>query len=169
MNATVFRVLAMAGLLVFLAGALACDEIEDDLIEVGLLQVHPVLSAQTVPTLGEDSIQEAVWTLPAASIQFPDIAHELAPGDDYPGPADKKGGVFKVSQRGGGLIERRVPGGSEIARSDGGDDSVLCKMGRKTRKGSSCPRTCAGNVSASSSKSAALKTMWIRRRFCMID
>lgn len=48
---------------------------------------------------------------------------ELAPGDDYPGPADKKGGVFKVSQRGGGLIERRVPGGSEIARSDGADDS----------------------------------------------
>ncbi|MFM8856478.1 MAG: DEAD/DEAH box helicase [Actinomycetota bacterium] len=48
---------------------------------------------------------------------------ELAPGDDYPGPADKKGGVFKVSQRGGGLIERRVPGGSEIARTDGGDDS----------------------------------------------
>ncbi len=47
----------------------------------------------------------------------------LAPGDDYPGPADKKGGVFKVSQRGGGLIERRVPGGSEIARSDGADDS----------------------------------------------
>ena len=48
---------------------------------------------------------------------------ELAPGDEYPGPADKKGGVFKVSQRGGGLIERRVPGGSEIARSDGADDS----------------------------------------------
>ena len=72
----------MAGLLLLLPGTVACDEIEDDLIEVGLLQVHPVLSAQTVPTLGEDSIQEAVWTLPAASIQFPDIAHELAPGDD---------------------------------------------------------------------------------------
>jgi hypothetical protein len=82
MNASTPRTLSLALLLVLMACTLACDEIEDDIIEVGLLQVHPVLAAQGVPVLGEDSVQNAIWTIPAASIQFADIAHELAPGGD---------------------------------------------------------------------------------------
>ena len=85
MSASTPRTLSLAFLLVLLvllACTLACDEIEDDIIEVGLLQVHPVLAAQSVPDLGVDSIQNAIWTIPAASIQFADIAHELAPGGD---------------------------------------------------------------------------------------
>jgi hypothetical protein len=73
---------SLAVLLVLLACMLSCDEIEDDIIEVGLLQVHPVHPAQNVPTLGEDSIQRSVWRISAASVQFPDIAHDLAPSDD---------------------------------------------------------------------------------------
>jgi superfamily II DNA or RNA helicase len=44
---------------------------------------------------------------------------ELSVGERYPGPSDKRGGAFKVSQRGGGLIERKVRGGSEIAQLEG--------------------------------------------------
>jgi hypothetical protein len=43
----------------------------------------------------------------------------LRAGDDYVGPSDKKGGTFKVTQRSGGLIERRVPGGAETALANG--------------------------------------------------
>lgn len=43
---------------------------------------------------------------------------DLNPGDAYPGPGDKGGGTFKVSQRAGGIIERKVPGGAEIAQVD---------------------------------------------------
>jgi hypothetical protein len=82
MNASTPRSLSLAVLLVLLACTLACDEIEDDIIEVGLLQVHPVLAAQSVPVLGEDSVQNAIWTISAATIQFADIAHVLAPGGD---------------------------------------------------------------------------------------
>lgn len=47
------------------------------------------------------------------------LADKPAVGDTYEGPADKKGGTFKLSQRAGGLLERRVRGGSEIAQVDG--------------------------------------------------
>lgn len=50
-------------------------------------------------------------------------ASELRPGDVYAGPADRKGGTFKVSRRAGGVIERRVPGGAEIALVDGSENT----------------------------------------------
>lgn len=46
----------------------------------------------------------------------------LRPGDDYPGPGDKKNGTYKVSQRGGGQVSRSVRGGAEFAFVEGGDD-----------------------------------------------
>ena len=82
MNAPKLRSLLLALLLVVLACTLSCDEIDDKIIEVGLLQIHPVLAAQTVPTLGEDSIQQSLWTFSSASIQFAGITQELAPGGD---------------------------------------------------------------------------------------
>lgn len=59
----------------------------------------------------------AFETVPAASdldLDRVDVA-ALSPGDMYPGPGDKKGGTYKLSQRGGGVIERRVKGGAELA------------------------------------------------------
>lgn len=44
---------------------------------------------------------------------------DLKPGDVYEGPGDKKGGTFKVSQRSGGVIERKVKGGAEAALTEG--------------------------------------------------
>lgn len=44
---------------------------------------------------------------------------ELRCGEAYPGPSDKSGGTFKLSQRGGGSIERAVKGGREIAQVSG--------------------------------------------------
>lgn len=44
---------------------------------------------------------------------------DLVAGDDYLGPSDKKQGIFKITQRGGGLIERKVPGGTEVAQMEG--------------------------------------------------
>jgi superfamily II DNA or RNA helicase len=55
----------------------------------------------------------------------------LVAGDLYTGPADKGGGTFKVSQRAGGIIERKVPGGSEIAQMDGSDNTVQVENARK--------------------------------------
>jgi superfamily II DNA or RNA helicase len=46
----------------------------------------------------------------------------LKPGDVYPGPTDKRGGTYKLSQRGGGNIERAVRGGRELALA--GSDSA---------------------------------------------
>ena len=43
-----------------------------------------------------------------------DVAN-LRPGAPYPGPSDRKGGVFRISQRGGGQVERTVRGGRELA------------------------------------------------------
>jgi superfamily II DNA or RNA helicase len=51
--------------------------------------------------------------------EFAAAVAELAAGDDFHGPADKKGGTFKITQRAGGLIERKVPGGSEAAQLEG--------------------------------------------------
>lgn len=44
---------------------------------------------------------------------------ELRCGQQYPGPSDKSGGTFKLSQRGGGSIERAVKGGREVAQASG--------------------------------------------------
>lgn len=44
----------------------------------------------------------------------------LSPGDPYPGPSDKERGTFKLSQRGGGTIERAVKGGREFAAAGTG-------------------------------------------------
>ena len=41
----------------------------------------------------------------------------LAPGDLFSGPDDRSGGTFKISQKRGGVIERRVPHGMEFALS----------------------------------------------------
>jgi superfamily II DNA or RNA helicase len=49
-------------------------------------------------------------------------ASALKPGDTYEGPSDKQGGVFKLSQRAGGSLERAVKGGREMALS--GSDTV---------------------------------------------
>lgn len=49
-----------------------------------------------------------------------DVA-SLQPGDAYPGPSDKRGGTFKISQRGGGSLEMAVKGGRVIAQV--GDNS----------------------------------------------
>ncbi len=44
----------------------------------------------------------------------------LSPGDRYPGPANKKGGTYKLRQKQGGVIERRAPDGAlEFALLDG--------------------------------------------------
>lgn len=43
---------------------------------------------------------------------------DLTPGAPYLGPTDKKQGSFKISLRGGGLLERAVPGGREYAATD---------------------------------------------------
>lgn len=45
----------------------------------------------------------------------PPAETELAPGDPYPGPAGTEGGTFKLSQKGGGVIQRKVAGGVEFA------------------------------------------------------
>ncbi len=82
MNTSTPRILFLAFLLVLLACTVSCDEIQDDIIEVGLLQIHPVQPVQTVPTLGEDSIQQTVWTILEASIQFPEISYDLALSGD---------------------------------------------------------------------------------------
>ena len=55
----------------------------------------------------------------------------LVAGDPYPGPADKARGTYKVSQRAGGIIERKVAGGSEIAHVDGSDNTVQVENARK--------------------------------------
>jgi len=39
----------------------------------------------------------------------------LTAGDTYPGPADKANGTFQIRAKRGGVIERKVPGGSEFA------------------------------------------------------
>lgn len=39
----------------------------------------------------------------------------LSPGSEYRGAPDRSGGSYHVSQRAGGIIERRVPGGKESA------------------------------------------------------
>jgi len=56
---------------------------------------------------------------------------ELAAGDDFHGPADKKGGNFKVAQRAGGLIERKVSGGAEVAQLEGTGNPDLEGNARK--------------------------------------
>jgi hypothetical protein len=43
----------------------------------------------------------------------------LVPGDIYTGPADKRGGTYKLGQRAGGVIERRTTNGKEFAITDG--------------------------------------------------
>jgi superfamily II DNA or RNA helicase len=55
---------------------------------------------------------------------------ELRPGDIYAGPADKKGGSFKLSRRAGGVIERRVPGGAEVALVEGSDNTEQLENAR---------------------------------------
>lgn len=45
----------------------------------------------------------------------------LVAGDPYLGRADKAGGTLQVSQRGGGVIQRRVPGGAVVALTAGTD------------------------------------------------
>jgi superfamily II DNA or RNA helicase len=42
----------------------------------------------------------------------------LTPGAPYLGPTDKKQGSFKISLRGGGMLERAVAGGREYAATD---------------------------------------------------
>lgn len=44
---------------------------------------------------------------------------DLAPGDIYPGRATREGGTFKLSQKRGGVIERRTREGSEFALVEG--------------------------------------------------
>ena len=54
----------------------------------------------------------------------------LVAGDLYTGPADKRE-TFKVSQRAGGIIERKVRGGSEIAQVDGSDNTAQMENARR--------------------------------------
>ncbi|ORV54688.1 hypothetical protein AWC02_00020 [Mycolicibacter engbaekii] len=56
---------------------------------------------------------------------------DLRAGDAYTGPADKKGGTFKVAQRAGGIIERKIPGGSEVAQVHGTADPNGEENGRR--------------------------------------
>lgn len=56
----------------------------------------------------------------ATSTDF-DVA-ALRPGQEYPGPGDKKQGSYKVSQRGGGQILRSIRGGAEVAFVEGSSD-----------------------------------------------
>ena len=55
-------------------------------------------------------------------------AADLVAGSAYPGSSDKTGGTFKISQRGGGQIERSVKRGREYAAADG--DSQLAENAR---------------------------------------
>lgn len=44
---------------------------------------------------------------------------DLVPGSAYLGPTDKSGGSFRLTQKGGGQVERAVSGGREFAFADG--------------------------------------------------
>src|SRR5438309_1644087 len=49
----------------------------------------------------------------------------LRPGDVYPGEASRVGGTFKISQKRGGVIERKTRGGSEFAAVEGTSTPAL--------------------------------------------
>lgn len=53
----------------------------------------------------------------------PAVPRRLQPGVHYDGPGDRHHGTFKISQRGGGVIERSVRGGREYA-DDAGDSRL---------------------------------------------
>lgn len=48
-------------------------------------------------------------------------AGALRPGEAYPGPATDELGTYRISSRGGGMVERRVRGGDREFAFDGGD------------------------------------------------
>ncbi|HOA51529.1 MAG TPA: DEAD/DEAH box helicase [Thermogutta sp.] len=102
--------------------------------QLGLILVwNPEAEKPSFYVVGQ--LQESFRVIPEVdAATAAEKVDELVAGDDYPGPADKKGGTFKVSQRGGGVIERRVSGGSEIARSDGTDASAQVANAREILK-----------------------------------
>lgn len=50
-----------------------------------------------------------------------DLSTDPAPGDLYQGPTDRALGSYRIRQKAGGVIERRVPGGSQFAGSRDGE------------------------------------------------
>lgn len=79
---------------------------------------HPTADQPTFLVAGQLKESFKIVEEASAAATLDEVA-DLAAGERYPGPGDKKGGTFKVSQRAGGLIERKVAGGSEIAQVDG--------------------------------------------------
>lgn len=87
--------------------------------EFGLVLVwQPTAEKPTFFVAGQIDEPFKVIAEPDLANFNPDVSG-LRAGDDYLGPGDKKGGAFKITQRSGGLIERRVPGGAEVALVDG--------------------------------------------------
>jgi superfamily II DNA or RNA helicase len=91
--------------------------------EFGLVLVwQPAFDEPTFQLVGQlDEPFRVVTELTGAAAE--EQASKLEVGERYDGPSDKAGGSYKVSQRGGGLIERRVRGGSESAQIDGSGQS----------------------------------------------
>jgi len=58
--------------------SLACSEIDDGVTEVGVLRLHPVHPAQSIPALGESGIQLSVWNIDTALLTLPDATADLA-------------------------------------------------------------------------------------------
>jgi len=94
--------------------------------EGGRFRVTPEYRLVLVRTVDADqAITLIVGRLDAPFVTVDDAGttdfdvDDLRPGDAYPGPGDKLHGTFKITRRAGGLIERRVRGGKDVAQTDG--------------------------------------------------
>lgn len=97
--------------------------------EGGRFRVTPQHRLVLVRTVDADeSVTLLVGRLDAPFVTVDDTgttdfdADDLLPGDPYPGPGDRQHGTFKITQRAGGLIERRVKGGKDVAQTQGAGD-----------------------------------------------
>jgi len=76
-----------------------------------------VLGQLSAPlSVGADRITQSAEQIDTAS---------LTAGDPYLGPLDSDGGTFFLRQKRGGVIERKIKGGSEFALLEGTEDPVL--------------------------------------------
>ncbi|MET7468784.1 DEAD/DEAH box helicase [Micromonospora sp. NPDC005686] len=83
--------------------------------------------------LTDDFEAEPRHAPPAAAAADPS---KLAPGTTLHGPLDKGGGVFRLRQKRGGVIERRLPGGvTEFARTDDAAPAELVENAQRALDG----------------------------------
>ena len=102
----------------------------------GRFRVTPELRLVLVTGDGDGDETRQWWVAGRLSSPF-EVAEEidsvpaeadlskLSPGAPYPGPTDKTGGTFRLSQRQGGRIQRAVRGGKEFALHDGASSGAL--------------------------------------------